>query len=220
MAIETDRNGIPWMRHLIPEGAQGTARVSHFEITEDAARWENMRYSINRQLWLMRIEAGQYVRLHADGDLQMSDTQMERRTNCDILRDANGNVLIGGLGIGMLPATLLMVERRPGREVRSVTIVERNPDVIALVEPHIRDPRLTVIEGDVFDWKPEKGQRFDAIYMDIWPGMSTDNLDDMARLHRRFSPYVNRENPLALLTSWLVDHLRRERRSDSRTRWY
>lgn len=207
----------PAMPTVLPEGEYGDARISHITITEETARFESLRSMMSRDPWFMRIEAGTYTRLHADGDLQMSDTPMERRTNADFLRRAHGDVLIGGLGIGMLPITLLRTDRPERVEVRSITVVEKSSDVIALVSPHLSDdPRLTIVHADVLTWKPPIGKTYDTLYFDIWPSISEENLGDMAKLHRRYARAVNRENPRATMTSWLCDYLRAKRRSGRR----
>lgn len=118
----------------------------------------------------------------------MSDTPMERRTNLDFVKNATGDVLVAGLGIGF---ALLPVLRKP--DVRSLTVIELHQDVIDLVEPHLRTAaadgggKLTVLCSDIFDFKPAKNQRWDVVYFDIWPDKCTDNLPDMTRLHRRFA---------------------------------
>lgn len=111
----------------------------------------------------------------------MSDTDMERRSNARFVHRANGSVLIGGLGLGMILHPTLA---KP--EVKLVTVVEQNADVIALIAPTLpRDKRLTIVNGDIYEWKPAKGTKYDTVYFDVWGNMSIDNLAEMATLHRR-----------------------------------
>jgi spermidine synthase len=145
----------------------------------------------------------------------MSDTEMERVTNLDFIRSAFGDVLIGGLGIGMLPAALL--SGNFPRRIESITVIEQSPDVIALVEPYLRDPRLHIVEGDVFTWNARRHpiRMFDSIYFDIWPDICPDYAPDMARLHRRYRRLLDNRpcgDMRPFITSWLFDYMSRKMR--------
>jgi len=133
-------------------------------------------------------------------------------------------VLVGGLGIGMVVRALLSRHRlKPPRysdkpsKINSITVVESDPRVIALVAPHFTDKRLTVVEGDVFTWVPTDGQKFDSIWFDIWPTSCTSNLPGIAKLHQR-GKYWKRERE-SFMSSWEVDYLRYDRAQEQRSRW-
>jgi predicted membrane-bound spermidine synthase len=106
--------------------------------------------------------------------------------------------------------------------VEHVTVVEREPDVIALVGPvfatQLASGRLEIVEADIFSWRPPRGVRYDTIYFDIWPDIAVGNLPAIARLHRRFGRRVNRANPDAWMGSWQHARLLEERRIGTR-RW-
>ena len=190
----------PNIAEILPEGKKGVAEISHFVVDEDAAKWSRLRSAINggRE---EPVEPGKYARLSINGGLMMTNTQMEQNSNCRVLHRATGNVLIAGLGIGMI---LLPILAKP--EVKSVTVIEKYQDVIDLTELHLRASagenakKLCIIQADIFDWKPAKGVKFDTIYFDIWPDISPDNLPEMTRLHRRFSHY---KAPLCWMDSWM-----------------
>ena len=83
---------------------------------------------------------------------------------------AFGRVVTFGLGLGYFA---FMAARKPG--VSSVTVVERDPAVIALFREHIlpqipEKGKITVVEADAFDYldhtMPEA--RPDFVFMDIW----------------------------------------------------
>lgn len=193
----------PRMAERLPAGSVGEARVEHFDVTQDDARWSAFRGEC--------VSAGRYARLYVEGRLMMSDTNMERNSNWEFAYRANGRVLIAGLGLGMILDPVLA---KP--EVTSVEVIEKSADVIALIRPHFRDPKLTVIEADVMEWRPPKGRRWDTVYFDIWPDICEDNLDDMATLHRRFGRRLNRDNPNCWMGSWQRGELLRLRRSGRR----
>jgi len=80
--------------------------------------------------------------------------------------DRPARVLIGGLGVGFS-----LVEAVRHRHARAVTVVEREPTVIAWHATHLaacsggalRDPRVTVVCADLLDWLGRARGRFDAI---------------------------------------------------------
>jgi len=76
---------------------------------------------------------------------------------------------------------------------------------------HVRGAteRLLIVTADIFAWKPPRGSRYDVIWFDIWPDIAPARLPEMARLHRRFAPYLNRGNSRRWMDSW---HRRETRR--------
>jgi spermidine synthase len=203
-------SGFPYMATIVPAGRLGDVQVEHLEITDGGG--------IHAMLHGGGTRNGTYAILKIRRSVVMSDTDMERRSNLGVILDAQGDVLIGGLGLGMIVCPLL---RKP--TVRTITVIELNPDVTAHVEPAIRHwadvqglthfGRLNIVQGDVYTWKPAKGQKFDAIYFDVWPDISEDNLDGIARLHARAKFW---KRPGGFLDSWQADNLRSRRRADRR----
>lgn len=175
------------MASVLPEGEKGEAKIKHLVIGPKEASRSMLRFAATggREA---TIDEGTYAQLFVNGSMVMSDTQMEQRTNYEAIHQAKGDVLIAGLGLGLVILPILAKE-----EVTSVTIIEKSGDAIALVEPHIRKAlgakadKLTVIEADIFEWKPPRGARWDTVYFDIWVGRCTDNLKEMTKLHRKFA---------------------------------
>lgn len=130
---------------------------------------------------------------------------------------AHGRVLIAGLGLGMIVHGAM---KKP--EVKHVTVIEKSADVIGLVSPSLppRPRKMAIIEADIFDWRPARGSLFDVIYFDIWPDRNGDNLTEIAKLHRSFARFLNRDNPNAWMNSWYRDQLVYERARDRRNRWW
>lgn len=184
---------IDWipMASVIPEGKQGAAEIVHYTIGESEHAYTRMRAAATggRE---QPIPQGQYCRLMINGYVMMSDTPAEQRENTGFIVNATGDVLIAGLGIGMVIIPLLAKTT-----VKSVFVVEKSHDVIDLVEAPLRKELarrfgeersydLGVMEADIFDWEPPKGEKWDTIYFDIWAGKCTDNLKQMAKLHQKF----------------------------------
>lgn len=105
-----------------------------------------------------------------EGDkVWMSPVVSEIQSMGDGITKGRGRCLTLGLGLGVLPYLWLLKD-----EVASVTIVERNPDVIAVFEKYIRPQfntlkPITVISGDAFDYYNEAWLAgFDYVYVDFW----------------------------------------------------
>lgn len=177
----------PQMQKIIPAGKRPTAEVHHFTLKPMDVMMDNLRYARDGVSFMV-AQPGEYVRLVADGELQMSDTDMEWRTNMRFLKAAKGDVFVAGLGIGLVLVPLL---KKP--EVKSVTVIERNPDVIALVAPHFKSEKLRVIEGDAkLPDKTLNGDKFDTVWLDIWSDFSSDNIVEMEALKQVYRKRVRR----------------------------
>ena len=94
------------------------------------------------------------------------------------IEKARGSVLVYGLGIGYFA---YMVSQK--ESVESVTVVERDGDVISLFESYIlpqfpNKAKIKVIKADAFDFAKEqmaKG-KFDYVFTDLWHDVS-DGVD-------------------------------------------
>jgi spermidine synthase len=222
---------------IVPAGQAGIAAVEHFTITRKEADRENMMQSFRPGTGLDAVEAGRFARLRIGGQVMMSDTPMERLTNWEVVDEARGDVLVAGLGLGLILYPMIAKEG-----VRSITVVEMFADVIALVWPHVKafhgrvwpserrsaqtgkvtawPPHISVVHADIFKWMPagrgKTAAKYDVIYFDIWPTRAVDNLPQIAKLHQRFK---GRKRPGGWMGSWCEDVLRGEREEQRRAGW-
>jgi spermidine synthase len=191
------------MHTLIPESKSGEYEIIHFEVNEEDVKKAKFHSILAFEYGeFYDFEPGKYVQLQRQNggiDIVMSDTPMERRTNLRVLKLAKGDVLIAGLGIGMI---LYPILNKP--EVESVTVVELERDVIRLMKPLITkwaveaDKCLRIINDDIelFDHEDRK---WDVIYFDIWDEISGDNWEQMKRLTKRFK---YRRKPGGWMGAW------------------
>jgi hypothetical protein len=163
----------------VPEGELGDWKIQRFEVDQDTAMFSMMREG-NRY-----CSPGFYTRLVDRNQVYMSDTRAEKGDHYEFAHKAKGNVLIFGLGLGLC---IEMIMQRKDAQIDSITVIENSPDVIALVAPHYREKYgdlINIIEQDAFEFMPN-GERYDAIWLDIWPNICTDNKDEYMKLHRRW----------------------------------
>ena len=170
----------------LPAGSSGKWRVYHAQVTPEKAMIDSIKHCMSG-FPEMSVSPGVYTVLARDtatgSEVMMSNTQFEYRTNVEFVQRTHGQVLINGLGIGML---LRPVTARA--EVEMVTVVEKDRDILQLIAPHYQDlidaGRLRIIHGDAFQYVPDR--HYDCIMHDIWPTTCPDNLTQMVALKRRY----------------------------------
>lgn len=113
----------------------------------------------------------------------MTDAEFECWSMAPDLKRLHGDVLIAGLGLGL-------IIREAVKQCRTVTVLEINPDIITLVGPHCKGAKI--IKADVNLYRATKNT-FDCIYFDIWPNVP--NADDVAlmnKLVKRYRPALRK----------------------------
>ena len=162
------------MTEILKDGKAGDFELTHFEIGEN-----------NLYAMLHGIPTGKFIRLTHHGEIVMSDTVMEKRTNAAFVINAHGNVLIGGLGIGLI---LLAIQDK--EDVKQITVVEKNKEVIELVGSQLPlNSKVHIVNDDVFEYKPLF--KYNTIYMDIWNYINEDVYNEqMKPLISRYRRYL------------------------------
>lgn len=79
------------MADLLEERQNGAWKIEKFRIERN-----------NLVAMMQGVTLGTYVKLSHNGECVISDISMEKRTNMDFYCNAYGDVLVGGLGIGMI----------------------------------------------------------------------------------------------------------------------
>lgn len=188
--------GFPDMTTVVPAKKRGSVVVSHYEVSPMDSL-TSLFHGPGQY-----CPPGKYAVLRVDGQVMMSDTRMERTSNLEVVEKAKGQVLVAGLGLGMI---LHPIAAKAG--VKEILVLEKSRDVIKMISPTI--PRkVEVVCVDVFDWEPLEKQ-WNTIYFDIWPTISQDNLLEMSVLHSKFR---KRLAPGGWMGSWCRDFLREEKR--------
>lgn len=167
----------------LKEGERGNWKLSQFTVTEQEANMHRLRCLINNYPE-RAIAAGTYWRLAESGYLYMTNTPAEIQDHTQFINKACGNVLIAGLGLGMVVQALL-----DKGTCKQITVVELSQDVIDLVGPFYDDPRVEIVCCDIFKFKPQ--MHYDYAWFDIWPDICGDNFPQMKKLHRKFATHVN-----------------------------
>lgn len=192
---------------------KGVAKIKVFNVSKEEARNFNLRSLMSYDPSGM-LSPGDYVKLFVNGILMMSDTDREKRTNFEFVRQAHGEVVIAGLGIGLILENLK--EKVKTGKVTRIVVYEKYQDVIDLVAPVYADMPLEIRCADILEYKPERFEKYDTIYFDIWPDICVDNLSQIAVLHQRWKSH---KKSGGWMDSWMSGYLRAERKRESRYYW-
>jgi len=118
----------------------------------------------------------------------MSNHESETITNQKFIDSAKGDVLIFGLGLGLIVFPLL---KEIG--INRITIVELDKGLIDMVSPIIRfqdSSRIVkIINGNCFSWETQ--EKFDTIYFDIWETIDEKAYMEMEILEKRYQKNLN-----------------------------
>lgn len=177
------------MAEILKDGEVGNFKLTHYTIKE------NDFYARVR----CGIPCGDYARLTNGWDCVMSDTPMEKRTNRSFVMNAHGNVLIGGLGIGLI---ILAIQDK--EDVEHITVVEKNKEVIELIANQLPlNEKVEIVHSDVFDYVPN--HKYNTIYMDIWNNINSDiYTEEMMPLIKRYRKYLvsKKEDAYRYINCW------------------
>lgn len=115
-------------------------------------------------LYMDVLEGNFVATLLLEGDdIWMSDSPLEQDSLCNVVKAAWGDVLIGGLGIGLLPT---LIAHKP--EVNSITVVEIRAEVRRLVWHLVATPNMRIVFGDFIEYVQQTDRRYDVVYFDLW----------------------------------------------------
>ena len=167
----------------IPEGISGDFEIAHYTNETTDNRWQEY-------LALKNESHDSYTVFIKDDDLTpmpiMQDSEAEYNAHQWLWDNATGDVLIGGLGIGLVNEVLI-----DNDDITSITIVENSQDVIDLVWEHCaKDDRFTLIQEDLETWDIPTDSSWNIAWLDTW---LTDNSLTMneydASMNDKYSPY-------------------------------
>lgn len=190
------KNSLEGYKVDVPLGRSGDWSVERFDVSKQEAEIHELTcmFGSGGMSAGRHVLPGTYTRLVCRSSIIMSDTPAEIRDHLRFIGTSHGRVLITGLGLGMVAQACL---RR--REVKTVTVIEKEQDVIDLVAPHYlaRHDNLEIWHGDALTMKIKPNTKWDVAWHDIWPTICGNNLKTMKRLHRRFGGRV-----IAHQSSW------------------
>ena len=167
----------------IPEGVSGDFEIAHYTNETTDNNWP-------MYLQMKDESFDTYTVLLKKGCPMpiMQDSLAEHNEHQWLWDNATGDVLIGGLGIGLVHQTLM-----GNSNVKSVTIIENSQDVIDLVWDNcVKDDTFTLIKADIETWNPPEGSSWDVAWFDTWLIDNSLSIKEYkALMEERYSNYVN-----------------------------
>lgn len=125
-----------------------------------------LRTKIGKRFILVRDNVSGYIGLFDKQNINeviMSNCEKEKIGNAKIIKEAKGDVLIGGFGIGLIVLPIMNK-----LEVTSITIIEKFKEVIDIVASQLPlNDKVKIINEDVCTFKPK--QKYDTVYFDTIP---------------------------------------------------
>ncbi len=201
--------GDPYLKTVqVPE-----ARIGNYLLTSsEYARGEFFQYAMpdpRAEITVPKIAfCTQPVRFPAiyEGNMPwMSVCPSEISSMEDAVERAHGNVLVLGLGLGYYPFRILPLDR-----VRTVTVVERQEEILRLFELHLLPQfpareKLRVVRDDAYRFLREtRHGAYDFCFADIWEGPI-----DGAEAYRKLQPFA-RALPETEFSYWIEDVIRED----------
>lgn len=161
----------------------GKYKLEEFNVDEQGAMRHNALEKLRRTNRF--IKQGKYWRLKKGKEVLMSNTPAELQDHKEFIQKAliSKRVLINGLGLGMVIEEIL-----PSKTLEEIIVIEKSKEVIKLMSPFIKDSRVIIVQADAYNYEPEG--IFCAVWHDIWPFISTDNLSGMNILEEKYKPHT------------------------------
>jgi hypothetical protein len=103
------------------------------------------------------------------GESVMVDNPAELSLHLNAAMYARGTVLVTGLGLACVAR---MLQANP--LVESITVVEKEQDVIDLVWPYTSHDRIELVHADAFEYLKKCRRRWDCTWHDIWSDTDRD----------------------------------------------
>lgn len=105
---------------------------------------------------------------HKRHGVWMTDAPQEVWQMREPLLKCYGHVLVGGLGLGVFP---WLLTKYYGAPIKSITVIENDPNIIKVIAPYIKHKKIEVVQADLFKYVKQKDiMRYDSAFLDIWQG--------------------------------------------------
>ena len=118
----------------------------------------------------------------------MTNSEREKQSNLEFVEQAKGDVLIAGLGIGLI---LLPIQNK--KEVNRIDVVEKYQEVIDLVAEQLPlNHKVNIINDDIYKFQPEI--KYDTIYFDTFPTTPASLLNEFRESYLNSNGYCKQFN--------------------------
>jgi len=144
------------------------------------------------------------VYLNKEDKTIMCTTEFELLTNKPFLDNANGDVLIFGLGLGLIVFPILN-----DTDITSITIIENDESIIEYIGNKIleydTDNKVTILSGDGYNYHTymDQNEKYDTIFLDFWVELNKENIEEITLVKENYRSFLKDGN--SILMSWCED---------------
>jgi len=101
--------------------------------------------------------------LKIHGETVMVDDPLHWMGMAELARNSGGNVLVGGLGLGLIVYSL-----RINPHVKKIDVVEINEDVIKLIAPLLpKSKRIRIFHDNIYEFENSQTE-YNTVILDLW----------------------------------------------------
>lgn len=144
------------------------------------------------------------IYLMKNNEIVMCSTEFELLTNKEFVENANGDILIIGLGLGMVVYPLLN-----DPTVTSIKIIENDPTLIQYIGNKISSydasNKVTIVSGDAYTYHNvmDVNEKYDTIFLDFWNQLNKGNIEEVTTVKENYRSFLKNQN--SILLSWCED---------------
>lgn len=144
------------------------------------------------------------VYLFKNNKVVMCSIEFELLTNKPFIDNAKGDILILGLGLGMIVFPLLNDPL-----VTSIKIIENDDLLIQYIGGKISeydtDNKVSIVSGDAYEYftNMNQNEKYDTIYLDFWIELNNENIEEVTSVKENYRNFLKDENSIIL--SWCED---------------
>lgn len=144
------------------------------------------------------------VYLFKNDELIMTSTEFELLTNKPFLDVSFGDILIFGLGLGMIIYPLL-----EDSSINSITVIEKEQELINYIGDKIKtkdiNNKVSFVLGDVYGYHEvmSKDKKYDVIFFDYWHKLTMTNVDELENIKNNYRIFL--KNDTSVIMSWCED---------------
>jgi spermidine synthase len=145
----------------------------------------------------------EYVILHnkLTGKVMMSNHETETYTNIKFLDNVKGDVIVFGLGIGLIILPLLNDDR-----IKSIDIIEIDIGLIEMISKKLAkydiNKKINIINADANEYHLVNKKLYDTIYFDIWYSVEIQTFAQIDTLHSNWNRFLKKGG---WIDSWLSE---------------
>lgn len=149
-------------------------------------------------------QSNYYYQLTRDNKTVVMDTgDFEKLTNKYFLDNANGDVIVFGVGMGFVIFPLLQ-----DPTITSIKIVEYDQEIIDYVGGIIKqndvNNKVTIVQGNVKTYYQEvTNEQYDFVYIDYWDYLTPEAYNEMAQYPTLYQGFKKDSN--SIIFSWCQD---------------